>query len=59
MDTILRYLTLVKEAQQNIRRKKAQAVRDRRKESSFEEAGEEAGLREEGITGEEKKREEA
>ena len=59
MDTILRYLTLVKEAQQNIRRNKAQAVRDRRKESSFEEAGEEAGLREEGITGEEKKREEA
>lgn len=59
MDTILRYLTLVREAQQNIRKKKAAAVRDRRKESSFEEAGEEAGIKEEGLTGEDRKREEA
>jgi small subunit ribosomal protein S6 len=60
MDTILRHLTLLKEAQQNIRKKKKAAGRGRGKEAALEEPlSEEAGAKSAGVTSDEKKREEA
>lgn len=56
MDTILRYLTLVKETQQNVRKKKKAADRRRAKETA---AGEPTEPAAEGGTPEPRKREEA
>jgi len=60
MDTILRYLTLVKETQPNVRKKRKAAYRSRRREAAAAaEPAEEAGIREEAAPREDKKREEA
>jgi len=59
MDTILRYLTLVKETRQNVRKKKKAAGRGRAKEAVFEEPAEDSRAKEEGVTPGAKKREEA
>ncbi|MDP2913946.1 MAG: 30S ribosomal protein S6 [Candidatus Aminicenantes bacterium] len=56
MDTILRYLTLVKETQQNVRKKKKAVDRRRAKETA---AGEPTEPAAEGGTPEPRKREEA
>jgi len=59
MDTILRYLTLVKETQPNVRKKKKAAYRNRRREAAAgEQATEETGAREETAARAETKREE-
>ena len=58
MDTILRYLTLVKETQQNVRKKKKTADRRRAKEAAAGETTDAAGPVESGAP-EPRKREEA
>jgi small subunit ribosomal protein S6 len=50
MDTILRYLTVVKETQPNVRKKKKAAGRTRAKESAFEEPAEDQAAKSEGAT---------
>jgi small subunit ribosomal protein S6 len=59
MDTILRYLTLVKETQANVRKKRKAAYRSRRRETAAAEAAGETAAREEAAAREEKRREEA
>ena len=59
MDTILRYLTLVKETQMNVRKKKKAAGRSRAKEVAAEEPAAEARAKEEAPAPDTTKREEA